>query len=689
MGKQLAKEVEMIKTHFVCPECKGPLQNRGRAYYCSNCENEYPLIDGIPCFEKSVLSPHRIIDKEKKALMELTKRMHWREALALELKDKQPLRYEWIIYERAADWKVLLPLNKDSTVLDAGCGWGTLTFQLARDCKAVMALDHSTYGTEFIRIRGTQDGISNVFPVIGSVLKLPFPENHFDLVVLNGVLEWIGLSDTSEEPTDVQKRLLRETRRVLKPRGYLYLGIENRWSATYFLGQREGHVNLRFISLFPRKIAKVYHKLVKKSDYRVYTHSLRDYLSMLSQAGFRSVSTYVPIPQYHKYSHMVPLENVNAVKYYAQKLFSHRKPSAIFFNKTVKLLHLYRLMKYFVPCYSFIAGTRCEDTVINPFLKSHWQAIAGKKTAEPNHFSYILCSGQNRIVLFPFDDDAKIPCHVLKILRKADEQPIKAESTVFNYLRGIKSPFVGKSIPDILYSGKMGNRQVLIRKVTAGTCLEDLIVKKGQPFWKSRNKRNLTVVMNWLIEFHRLTKDSELFLGSELVNRYFGPILDAVEKHEGIITDREYMLSGVQDLKTSVEGKCFPLVAQHRDFGPNHIFLDENTVSVIDWELSRKTGEPLYDVFFFLSRYFFLVYRDPQTEPIADFETIAKFTERTYFKGKDDMHNAVSELVKRYCQSLEIDIDVAKMLFLWQETDKNKNFDILNLFFRKEDKFII
>lgn len=629
------------------------------------------------------------IDKEKEDLIKSARSMPWRDALALKLKKKKPLRYEHIVYEATADWMTLLPLDRESVVLDAGCGWGTLTFQLARGCKRVIALDESPYSAEFVKIRSVQDGVSNVSPVIGNVLRFPFPENSFDLVVLNGVLEWMGLADPSKDPKLAQEHLLREAYRVLKPGGYLYVGIENRWSATYFLGEREGHVNLKFISLLPRKLAKAYHRLVKKSDYRVYTHSLKNYLSMIRRAGFNTVSTYAPVPNYHKYSNMIPLGSINAVKYYVDRLFSHRKPTAIFFNKIVKLFHLYGPLKYFVPCYSFMACKGNKKPTLEVFLRSRWQDIARKRGVPPEKFSYILRTGVDKIILFVFNDSAKVPHCVLKVQRKPARGRLESETEIFKYLKDIKSSLMERSVPDIVYSGRMGDEPVLIENVIPGSCLEHSIPKGGSPSWKSRTKSNITLVVSWLTEFQHLTKSGELILDSGAIDRYFDPVLGALEKYDKSTIDKDYALSRIAELKRSVEGKRIPLVVQHRDFGPSNIFLDGNNLTVLDWVWARKAGESLYDLFYFLSRYYFLMCHDPKLNPVGNFETLAKFSEATFFRGKGYLHNMISELVKGYCRNMKIDIDVAKTLFLWQEIDKNKNFDILNLFFKKEDKFII
>ena len=72
--------------------------------------------------------------------------------------------------------------------------------------------------------------------VRGNASQLPFPDDFFDLVVCNGVLEWIGVINDTVEPREAQIAFLQEVKRVLSRRGCLYVGIENRFGLPFFLG---------------------------------------------------------------------------------------------------------------------------------------------------------------------------------------------------------------------------------------------------------------------------------------------------------------------------------------------------------------------------------------------------------------------------------------------------------------------
>ena len=105
-----------------------------------------------------------------------------------------------------------LEIDENSIVLDAGSGTGiiTLGFQSAgfRPRKTV-ALDLSFNSLKVSREEFEKDkkvDAENVAAVQGNVLKLPFADETFDLILTCGVLEYVPLDDG-----------LREMARVLKP----------------------------------------------------------------------------------------------------------------------------------------------------------------------------------------------------------------------------------------------------------------------------------------------------------------------------------------------------------------------------------------------------------------------------------------------------------------------------------------
>lgn len=109
--------------------------------------------------------------------------------------------------------KILMKENKLHSVLDVGCGTGLLVKYLTKNKFKAIGCD---YEKEAIK---TALRINKINVVYGSATKLPFPKNSFDLVTSISVIEHLT-------PKEV-KQFLNETKRVLKPNGYLFVVTPN------------------------------------------------------------------------------------------------------------------------------------------------------------------------------------------------------------------------------------------------------------------------------------------------------------------------------------------------------------------------------------------------------------------------------------------------------------------------------
>ena len=105
-----------------------------------------------------------------------------------------------------------LEINSESFILDAGSGTGIVTkgfYAAGFHPKKTVALDLSLKSLEVSREQFGKDKKTdhkNIAAVQGNILKLPFPDETFDLILSCGVLEYVSLDEGLEELARVMKR---------------------------------------------------------------------------------------------------------------------------------------------------------------------------------------------------------------------------------------------------------------------------------------------------------------------------------------------------------------------------------------------------------------------------------------------------------------------------------------------------
>jgi glycosyltransferase involved in cell wall biosynthesis/SAM-dependent methyltransferase len=110
-------------------------------------------------------------------------------------------------------------LKPTDRVLDIGAGTGSHTFIAAECCQDVVGIEYDPKNLTTCIRRRDERGLKNVEFLNGNAEeRLPFEDQHFDVVMLLDVLEHLNQRDAA----------LQEVRRVLKPGGRLLVAIPNR-----------------------------------------------------------------------------------------------------------------------------------------------------------------------------------------------------------------------------------------------------------------------------------------------------------------------------------------------------------------------------------------------------------------------------------------------------------------------------
>jgi SAM-dependent methyltransferase len=147
--------------------------------------------------------------------------------LAQQPVSKRNAMRKYLLDERLAGWKLILPSVADGYTLLLGGKYYSTALHLSRMGKGVIVYDTEFETLNLPHQMACRASIDNIRCVLGeSVVQLPFSSASFDLVIVNGLLhsrpEFIA-----HDSWDRQRQCLDEVRRVLRPEGICYLGCEN------------------------------------------------------------------------------------------------------------------------------------------------------------------------------------------------------------------------------------------------------------------------------------------------------------------------------------------------------------------------------------------------------------------------------------------------------------------------------
>jgi SAM-dependent methyltransferase len=337
---------------LACPNCGVPLGQELDKLSCLSCRQYWSVVDGVPHFVSDFPYWGEIPQEQMQEINRLIQAENWKTVLAESTEPCVQRASTMILNIERANWHYLLDLPSDSRVLDLGAGTGTTSHALATHYREIVALEPVLERVQFMQQRFSQENLSNVRLVRSSLWTLPFAPESFDLVVMNGVLEWVA-EGRAGNPKALQESALKNAFRLLRPGGYLYVGIENRFSPGYFVGYNDPHAGIPFVAVLPRFLAHFYARRKGLSGYRNYLYSSAGYHKLLKRAGFTRSEFYLAIPSYNHPRFLIPMAG-NSFSYYS-RIFNNIHSRGI---RTLlhSLLVRFGVMKYFEYSFVIFAG---------------------------------------------------------------------------------------------------------------------------------------------------------------------------------------------------------------------------------------------------------------------------------------------------------------------------------------------
>lgn len=289
---------------------------------------------------------------------------------------------KYAIHDKRADFHFLLPLQKDASILDVGSGYGNVTIPMATWYGSVTAVDATRELLEFSKLRADESGVKNITYVHTDPFgtkELPFENNSFDGIVVNGVLEWVGNVESHLNPRDLQQSFLKDLRRIVKKDGFLYVGIENRWYPLYFYNIPDPHSKVMYTGVVWRWLANIImRKKGSKIGYRNYIYGLRGYKKLLKESGWYLKKVYVPWPSYREVDVIFDVNSKKAKNYFFKDIIYNIMPRSV--AVMYKLLSYFNLEKFFYHSYILVAVPEADCVLKNSQIENLFiQRNNGKK----------------------------------------------------------------------------------------------------------------------------------------------------------------------------------------------------------------------------------------------------------------------------------------------------------------------
>ena len=218
-----------INFQYNCPECKEKLHLAENKLHCNNCLCDYKCENNCAVFKNHNLSYISDNNQSVNELLAEIKHNKFEVAIKKFLISNQELRSKLINtqYDKNVDIIFHGIGNNYSRCLDIKSELGNKAEILSNIFKQVYAIEFDDDYIELQKKRFEKRKLQNISITKCDLLKLPFPDGFFDLILCNGVLENITKFIKTQNQSEAQKQLVGELKRVINENGCIIFGVNN------------------------------------------------------------------------------------------------------------------------------------------------------------------------------------------------------------------------------------------------------------------------------------------------------------------------------------------------------------------------------------------------------------------------------------------------------------------------------
>lgn len=570
---------------YNCPECKKELFLVKNKLHCDNCSSDYSQENNYMIFKNHNFSHISNSDESIKKLLEGVKNDGFETAVKKFLISNHEFESQFINteYDKSIDIIFHGIGNNYSRCLDIKSELGNKTEILSKMFKQVYAIEFDDDYIGLQKKRFKEKECDNISISKCDLLKLPFPDNFFDLILCNGVLDNITKFINTNNQSETQKQLILELKRVINDKGCIIFGVSNnnglkiKWKGSK--NNSNGLSRQRF-SKYLSILEST--NLIVKSFWALPSYNTPYYSgeicdNIVLKGFFRNLSTFISTLR-------------------GGKRQSKIKEIALSFFKKINYPFIKILVQIFSPSFVFCCSKKENSNSLENWIRKEtgYENLLRMSRHEKNLFMLLNTKGEIEKVVY--------------IRRYGYEMPDKIR-------------FFERKFPNV----KEPSERIWITNWL-----------KGRPA-NPNNENEIISTIDWLIQFQKNTKleimnrddvNSEImFIKKGL--EYFG--------HK----DLDKYFKWLEQYKKFIEENQINMTPVHGDFWfPNVLYDSESKkINMIDWETYSEKGNPYEDFIWFLCNLMGMSSKDPLVkfreylDGNGEMNQIVK-----YIKNKIDLH---------------------------------------------------